>query len=349
MDNQLQYIKQYELQYIMEYLGYEYDNKKSTKESKKYKDNQGNIFIVKGNKYFNTFDNNDNGTTIDFIQNHIINEKNFYKVKLWFNDNIEKIDYISNTIDNTNNNTYNNNFESKNIMLSKKIDRQKGKEISFSLLYQKIKQNQILKYKEIRKIDINIFNMLINKKYIKYYLKYDLIKLPLYDENTDIIGILNINIKDYSKFLEKGSNKGIFHFGNKNNFKYVLLFESFLDSLSYLQLLSIKYKTEYENIINECLFISTNGSISKNNIDTIKNILNNNKNNYKIILSFDNDKIGKKYDNDIIQIIPKNIEYHINKSITKDYNDDLQMYYKQQYNNKYIDNILDIFDIFIPF
>ena len=334
MDNQLQYIKQYELQYIMKYLGHEYDNKKSTKESKKYKDNQGNIFIVKGNKYFNTFDNNDNGTTIDFIQNHIINEKNFYKVKLWFNDNIEGLDNI-----NIDNNTYNNIFE------SKKNNNKKEGDVSpsFSLLYQKIFKSQISNKQHIRNININIFNMLIEKEIIKYYYKYNLIKIPLTKNlNSNITGILNININTSSKFLEKGSNKDLFIFGNKNNFKYILLFESFYDSLSYLQLVSIKYNTTYNNIINNCLFISTNGSISKNNINTIKNIINNNKN-ITTILSFDNDEIGKKYDNDIINIISNNIKYYINKSITKDYNEDLQMYYKQQYNNKYINNIIDIF------
>ena len=333
MDKQLQYIKQYELKYILQYLGYEYDKKKSTKESKKYKDDLGNIFIVKSNTYFNTFNNNDNGTTIDFIQNHIIQQKNFYKVKKWFNDNIERLNDI-----NIRNNTYNNNFE------NKKNNNKKEGDVSpsFSLLYQKIFKSQIMNKEYIRNIDINIFNMLINKEIIKYYYKYNLIKIPLTNDNKNITGILNININTSSKFLEKNSNKDLFIFGNKINFKYILLFESFYDSLSYLQLLSIKYNTTYNNIINNCLFISTNGSISKNNINTIKNIINN-KQNITIILSFDNDEIGKKYDNDIINIISNNIEYYINKSITKDYNEDLQMYYKEQYKHKYIDNIIDIF------
>jgi hypothetical protein len=333
MDEQLQYIKQYKLQYIFEYLGYQYDKKKSTEKSKKYKDNKGNIFIIKDNVYFNTIDNTDNGTSIDFIQNHIIREKNFYKVKKWFNENIQKLNNITDY-----NKQYNNDYKKK---IYKTEERNKN---SFSILYQKIWKNEIKKIKSIRKININIFNKLIQQNIIKYYVKYNLIKLPLYNENNNIIGILNINIQNNNKWLEKGSIKGIFNFGNTTNPSFILLFESFYDSLSYLQLLNIKYSVDYDTIINNCLFITTNGSISINNLNTIKTIFNNTKN-YKVILSFDNDKIGNKYDNDIIQIIPKGIKYYINKSINKDFNDDLQEYYKQQYNKQYINNILNIFNI----
>ena len=314
MDKQLQYIKQYNLIEILDYIGCIKDKKKSTKTSLKYKCNCG-IFIIKDNKYFNTFDNNDNGSVIDFIQNNILEERNFYKVKKWFNDNIQIIKDI--------------NIEYKQVY--------KKEEKTKNFYFEDIKKTFI--NENIRYINKDLFNNLISKNVIKYYYKYDLIKIPLFDNlDKNITGVLNINIKTSNKFLEKNSNKDLFFFGNKI-VKYVMIFESFFDCLSYIELLKIKYNLDYNTILNNVFIIVSNGAISKNNLKQIETLLKNIKF-YKIILCFDNDTAGVNFDNQIINLFEnKTIDLIIKKSITKDYNEDLKMYYKEE-NNKVIENIL---------
>jgi hypothetical protein len=87
-------IKRLDLFEIFEYhFNYEYKKKKSSKYGRLYNTPYGYIWArydYKSGIYFytNLDEINDNGTLIDWIQNHIINEKNLGKVKKYISENI---------------------------------------------------------------------------------------------------------------------------------------------------------------------------------------------------------------------------------------------------------------------
>jgi len=89
----LEQIKQLDMVLFLYRLGGEIKKKKSSKYGW-YIEYENNRFWVrydyKTNRYFYTNLNttNDNGTIIDFIQNHIIKEKNIGKVKKYIQENI---------------------------------------------------------------------------------------------------------------------------------------------------------------------------------------------------------------------------------------------------------------------
>ncbi len=89
----LEEIKQLNFFNFIERLGGEYKKKKSSKYGRLYKWNNIHLWIrydYKTGKYFYTSldTNGDNGTLIDFIQNHIINERNLGKVRKYVKDNL---------------------------------------------------------------------------------------------------------------------------------------------------------------------------------------------------------------------------------------------------------------------
>jgi hypothetical protein len=74
-------------------FGYEYKKKKSSKYGRLYNTPHGYVWVRYDYRtgiyfYMNLDDGLDNGTLIDWIQNHIINEKNLGKVKKYISENI---------------------------------------------------------------------------------------------------------------------------------------------------------------------------------------------------------------------------------------------------------------------
>jgi len=88
----LNIIKELNLKDIfMHHFGYEFKKKKSSKYGYLFKTPYGPIWIrydYKTGKWFytNLSTNNDNGTLIDWIQNHIIEERNIGKVIKYLKD-----------------------------------------------------------------------------------------------------------------------------------------------------------------------------------------------------------------------------------------------------------------------
>ncbi len=88
----LQEIKQLNFWNFMSNIGAELDKKKSSKYGKLFKYNNYKFWVrfdynTSNYIYTNLTTTGDNGTLIDFIQNHIINEKNLGKVKKYISQN----------------------------------------------------------------------------------------------------------------------------------------------------------------------------------------------------------------------------------------------------------------------
>ena len=84
-------IKQLNFWNFMLSLGATLDNKKSSRYGKLFKYNNDKFWIRfdynTSNYFYINLTGNDKGTLIDFIQNHIINQKNLGKVKKYISQN----------------------------------------------------------------------------------------------------------------------------------------------------------------------------------------------------------------------------------------------------------------------
>ena len=88
--NKIKEINLYEL--FLHHFGYEFKKKKSSRYGYFFKTPFGNVWVrfdYKTDKWFytNLSVNGDNGTLIDWIQNHIINTQNIGLVKKYLKDN----------------------------------------------------------------------------------------------------------------------------------------------------------------------------------------------------------------------------------------------------------------------
>ncbi len=91
----LEEIKRLNFFNFLDSLGAEFKKKKSSKYGRLYKYKNIHLWIrydYKTGYYFYTSldSNGDNGTLIDFIQNHIINERNLGKVRKYVKENLDK-------------------------------------------------------------------------------------------------------------------------------------------------------------------------------------------------------------------------------------------------------------------
>lgn len=114
--------------------------------------------------------------------------------------------------------------------------------------------------------------------------------------------------------------------------------ENSIDNLSYVEMKKIN--------LDNTLLVSFNGSMKEDGIKAFEYLVKHNLPNVKnVIFAFDNDKQGKEYDDKlktIIEEIQKNISITIDKSNSKDWNEDLKdkkkdmlsMSPKEQTNNK---------------
>lgn len=119
------------------------------------------------------------------------------------------------------------------------------------------------------------------------------------------------------KDLNEG-NKGItilmsdkFEIKDKTTQKNIIVAESFIDALSYMQIKELNPKAT--------ILISINGQQSQDMINSIKSVTKTYPNN-KTILAYDNDKKGEKFADDTKEVIPNAI---IDKPKQKDWNEEL--------------------------
>lgn len=117
------------------------------------------------------------------------------------------------------------------------------------------------------------------------------IAFPLQDENYVIRGL---NLRNFKfKKLAEGSQKNIAVWlsNNKSFIENIILTESEIDSLSHYQLY-------YHSRLKDVLYISTCGSLTAGQINTILKIINDKKTinpNLRVINGFDNDLAGTLY------------------------------------------------------
>lgn len=126
------------------------------------------------------------------------------------------------------------------------------------------------------------------------------------------------------KDLNEG-NKGItilmsdnFEIKEKTAHKDIVIAESFIDALSYMQLKKLNPKNT--------MLISTNGQQSESMIKSIQSLTSRYPNN-KTVLAYDNDKKGDKFAEQTKQFIPNAIR---EKSKLKDFNEDLKELHKEE-------------------
>jgi len=88
----LQEIKQLNFWNYIEALGGSLDKKKSSKYGRLYKTDFGKLWIrydySTGYYFYINLTGNDKGTLIDFIQEHILGERNLGKVRRYISDNL---------------------------------------------------------------------------------------------------------------------------------------------------------------------------------------------------------------------------------------------------------------------
>jgi len=205
--------------------------------------------------------------------------------------------------------------------------------------------------RDIRGISSDLLNFLVKEGRFVYYKKSDYIKVPIFDDNLKLAGVQNIFYSDKEKSWRKINygKSGIFGIVNRNNEKVVLT-ESFFDSLSALQL-AYNNKTaenpfyEYEDIIQDLGTISINGSLNEVKKQAIINLLKKLYNVNQIILAFDNDEAGKKYEKEITELLKENEMLNKYKILSleygqhKDLNELLQAQQQQQQQNNIVKKI----------
>lgn len=311
----LKFKKGINLAQFAEYCNLEYKHRKSSKRFKVFEATNGDKIIIQKNAqnghytYFNSNNSEDCGSIIDFIQKrkpsfnlgHVRKIcRNFSKeFKLKELDSNYKITATEGIVSDSNRKKMYNEFSTakqingtNNLFVKRKLDR-----------------DYIYPTNEKDPLKITVFE----DKKGNYCFK-------LYDDNF-ACGIAresdNPNIKNP---VDKGHKKGVWT-NNNLQAKTILISENPIDAISYMQMKRDK----------NVFAMATLGQMSKDNIETIRKIVNHDSmKNKKIILGFDNDSQGKKYTELIKKEIPE-VSERIKVEIPnlKDWNDDLQFQKKK--------------------
>jgi DNA primase len=299
------------------YLNLEKNRKKSTKQYAVYNYIDDKIIVNNNKNTFFTANNTAGGNIFDFVM-YVKNTDFVNAVKII-------AAYYNINIDNENNNI-DYDLENENFKRIKKQKEQKENELKKInekakrdiYIYENLKQNAEFDT-DIRAISAELLNFLKNSDYIKHYKndKYDIIKVPLYkyneSGNAEIVGIqdvyFDVNNKKWQK-INKGS-AGIYTAGNLKNCDKIVMTEAFFDAISAYEfsynnkIKKNKFYT-YTDLINNLAICSTNGSLSDLKKESIVNILKNHDNINTLILAFDDDDVGKKYEKEILNLLKEN-------------------------------------------
>ena len=182
---------------------------------------------------------------------------------------------------------------------------------------EKFKNNRF--EKDVRGIKKEILNYFVEQ--INIIVANKVVMFPI-NSRYGMTGIYQI-FKDLKtkKIFIKNSIKGLIALNPKKAkiTDKVVIGESIIDVLSYVQLKNIDYKN--------CLMLSTGGNLGKDATKTLEKlrdkILYKNNKNVQIILTFDNDEAGKKFTEKVKEIF-KNFNVITDFPNLKDWNDELQ-------------------------
>lgn len=308
--------KKEDLQYFVQAQGYKLDKDKSSANWKVMKNEETGDKVIINKKdevymYFNPDNENDKGTVYDFYKNRGISKLSEMIQLIKGADKEIKIENINK---NTNSNTVINLKEIESKYKSFKL----VPETNNQYLQKRGIDTDLLKLYSTIKVDEK--NNIVTPMYIKQKDNND---FSFSGYNKKLANPITIN-KDGTdrtkplKDLNEG-NKGItilmsdnFEIKDKTTQKNIIVAESFIDALSYMQIKELEPKNT--------MLISTNGQQSQDMINSIKSLTGRYPNN-KTILAYDNDKKGEKFADDTKQVLPNAI---IDKSIAKDWNKELE-------------------------
>jgi len=263
---------------------------------------------------FFTHNDNKKGTVIDFVQ--YIENCDFVeavkKIANYYNINVENKDvelnddYIKNNV----------NLQ-RSINLKHKVTEAaaetKRKAEKWIKMYNTLRINRHFN-EDIRGISAELLNYLRNENKLKYYKtdKYAVIKVPLFSNATTMCGGQDIYKDSNGKWQKINHGRaGVFLTGNLKNVQTLTLTESFFDSLSALQLKFDKTKAKnpfytFDDLNSDLATISINGSLSDLKKEAILDVVKSAGNLQTIVLAFDADNVGKKYEKEITELLREN-------------------------------------------
>ena len=263
-------------------FGYVRDRKKSSKNAPVMRHSNGDKIVISKAKdghyiYFNPNNRDDSGTIIDFIQNRTKYNLGQVRKKLreWLrNPRPRPKENIDIKVSDNNSMKIVNSWNS---LQEFHIDSQEHMGIKSEIINRFIQGGRV-------KTDRNG---------------------NLYFMLSDTNGICGFEKRtvDRKKYIEEGSKKGLFTFGNLEDAKNIIIFESPMDLMAYLEL---GKDVSPEKSFYVCTMGSL-GAVGKESLRAIRDYIQSPKVAYKsIIVGFDNDEGGRKIYNDVQKIFYDN-------------------------------------------
>lgn len=296
-------IKKLPLDRILINNGYYYDKEKSSQNYKVVKNDNGDKVIISRATsgdylYFNPNNDSDKGNIYSFCKNRGI----------VYQDLLNSAKNIEISVENSNHISVSKNKSIDEFKEFENIDKD-----NLLIIRRKI-DDEIQKYTNVKKDGKN--NMIIPT----FSLSNNMITQVGYTSYLTNPITKDKNGNDYTKPIKQlcYGSKGLEILKSPNllkidNIKIVVITESIIDSISYAKINKLDPNTT--------LICGTNGQVTKSHKEALQWI-NDKAKVAKYILGFDNDSKGEQFDKEIKRIIP---QAQIEKSVFKDFNDDLVM------------------------
>ncbi|WP_096024814.1 toprim domain-containing protein [Campylobacter lanienae] len=301
--NDVKDIKKLPLDRILINNGYYYDKEKSSQNYKVVKNDNGDKVIISRATsgdylYFNPNNDSDKGNIYSFCKNRGI----------VYQDLLNSAKNIEISVENSNHISVSKNKSIDEFKEFENIDKD-----NLLIIRRKI-DDEIQKYTNVKKDGKN--NVIIPT----FSLSNNMITQVGYTSYLTNPITKDKNGNDYTKPIKQlcYGSKGLEILKSPNllkidNIKIVVITESIIDSISYAKINKLDPNTT--------LICGTNGQVTKSHKEVLQWI-NDKAKVAKYILGFDNDSKGEQFDKEIKRIIP---QAQIEKSVFKDFNDDLVM------------------------
>lgn len=245
------------------YWGYEIDRKKTTKRSIALRHDNDKIIVSKKNGvwvYFSVYDDNDNGTIIDFIQNR--------SPSSWI-ELLEELQQFSGKSDYQ--------LSNKNKSIPDASDYEPKRIERLFNTYSLTEQHTYLHHRSIPKE-----LLLSNRFYTKIYQdKHNNAVFPHW-KGTDVCG-LELKGTDIS-LMVRGSEKTLWRSNFHKHDKQLVIAEAPIDALSYHSLFSLK----------DAFYVATSGGVSANQLQIICRLLSDFPRLENVVIITDHDIGGEK-------------------------------------------------------
>ena len=272
------------------------------------------IVINPAKNSFFTHNYNAKGTVIDFVEyiencdfvTAVKKISSYYNIDIQ-NENVEfNSDYIKNNV----------NLQ-RSVNLKRKVEEAAAetaeKAEKWIEMYNTLRINRHFD-SDIRGISADLLNYLRDNNKIKFYKtdKYSVIKVPLLSDSETMCGGQDIYRDKNGKWQKINHGRaGVYITGNLKNVQTLTLTESFFDSLSALQLKLDKTKAKnpfysLDDLNSDLATISINGSLSDLKKEAILDVIKSAESLQTIVLAFDADNVGKKYEKEIFDLLKEN-------------------------------------------